>query len=202
MRRPRVGETVAVATAAAVFGLAATSYDKLHSNVANEKKISWLMHRTAIKAGEAAVATAIADGGTQAFSRDKSVRGGIEVFVTASDGEKTYEMLAGMMTKQDGEPDPSTTYEVLVDEYSTGSILDTETVILGGGALGGDRWSGDYREFSPSNQKQPKFEAATYSDPNIKVANDIAGILKLEAGMISTLPPGENSPAPENTIIV
>lgn len=220
MRKPTLKETAAVGLSVAFIGggfaLTAKEKEALHrarqaeaaqiakdTEAKRDVRLNGLMRRTVIKAGNMILQKAIDDGAVDEISPDKSVKDGVLVAVTARDGEQGYGAIAGMLLDKDGTPDPSTTYEVLVDKYYPGTNRIAEgSTILGGGALGGKNWNEVYKAFSKTGAKRVTSEFDTITaGADFKAAQDVANILRLEADLISVLP-SDNNIQPPNSITV
>jgi|GEM_PF-3090330 hypothetical protein len=211
MRKLRAGEVFAITTAAAVVGLGATLYNKaeklehsvgIEMQLTRDGRLDPVLRSAAIDAGKMALKRAVEDGDPTEITPDKYVKGGINITVTGDDDNQAYGMIVGMRTKKDGEPDPRTTYEVLEDEYyGDSSNVKNECSILGGGALGGQHWNAMYQEFSAQEQDKPETRIDTVQTPSLGVAKNLAKMIRLEANLISILPPSEEIQPPGSDII-
>jgi len=207
MRKPNRGEVAVVASVAAIIGLGFPLYKGAESlrHSLNEKKrdakIDPILRSAAISAGNMVLRSAIDGGPIPSVTADKNVKGGVDLTLTASDGEHEYGIVVEMLKKKDGEPDPSTTYGVVETEfYGEGTKIRTQNSILGGGALGG-HWNSMYEELPAQAQDRPTERIDTFQTPTLSVAKNLAGMVRLEADLISILPPVEGEQIPNGKII-
>jgi hypothetical protein len=175
-------------SAAAVIGLAYKSSESKVAEPTSGPKLEAIYKPAAIRIGRGALKRVMEDYVPGSITVDSDNKGTVDVLVDTSDGSHSYEIFAMMHTKN-GEPDPASTFEVLVQEYyGDGKQIKDQILIIDNHQVSHEgTWGAIHNQYSYKDQKHPK--ASVIAETMQEEANeDLARQAKALAGITLALP--------------